>query len=510
MAKNPPKNKEKHIWIVLSLLFVIFAALLRFLMLDNKPIHFDESINMWFVRRIWEDGYFTYDPTNYHGPLYFYLIHFIQLFTGFDFLSTRWVASIFSFLTLILLWWGPEKERKALRWAAVFLLFSPAMSFYGRSGIHESSFVFFQVVGFLSFHYLVVRDFKKFWWYFAAGLFGMMALKETFVVLILAWIPAAVVCWYFNRRQYPLKTWGRDLALSFQREDVYVPVLFIFLIFVGVYSGFGAHFKGLADFFVALMPWLKTGVGGAGHQKEFLHWTKLMGSYEYATLAGFVLGVLCILKNPWIRFYFFFSLVLWFIYSWIPYKTPWCLISVMWPFAIVAGFGCDELFNRLRSWKKPAMGVVLAAVFAAEFGQMYKIVFQDPIDMGHPYVYVNSTYQMKEFISKVQGLIAEQPLLREHTIQIGAEESWPFPIVFIKFYNLNYQKYGIDVAKDALIYIVDTHDKIIFEEKLKENADKYANFLLETRQGRAKTLVYVKKEFFENRFSWPLLKVGEL
>ncbi len=498
------KTRENLFAIGLTTIFLIVALLLRFLMLDNKPIHFDESINMWFVKKIWEQGYFTYDPTNYHGPLFFYLVHFFQLFTGFDFLSTRIVASVFSFLTLVLLWFGPKDQRTPLRWAAVLLLFSPAMGFYGRSGIHESSFVFFQVLTILSMHFFVARDFKKFWWYFSAGLFGMMALKETFVIWILALLPTIAISYVLFGDRKSAKKSLSELKTSFKTESISFPLLIILLIFGGIFTGFGRNPKGLADFFIALMPWLKTGIGGSGHQKEFLYWAKIIWQNDFAILSGFTLGLVFVRKNPWLVFYSLFAVISWLIYSLIPYKTPWCIISVLWPFAMAAGFGCNELMARIG---RPARAGVVSGLFiltTLQSMQMYRLQFRDPIDMDHAYVYVNATYQMKEFIAKVQGLLEKNPLFREKTLQIGAEEPWPFPIVFSKFYKLNYQKYLDHVEPEAWIYFVDSKDKTLFESKLVRK-ELYKYFELETRQSRAKTRVYLQKEFFEGLFSWPLL-----
>lgn len=512
IADFKKKVSDNPLLVGLSLLFLIAASLSRFVLLGNKPIHFDESINMWFVQRIWEEGFFTYDPTNYHGPLMFYFIQLAQLFTGFDYLSTRWVAAIFSFLSLVILWFGPLAQRQALRWAAVFLLFSPAMGFFGRSGIHESTFVFFQILGFLSFHFLVARDLKKFWWLFTASLLGMMALKETFVVLILALLPAFFIVWLTERSSLGLKKWTQDLLKSFQQRDVYLPVLGMFLIFIGIYSGFGAHPQGLKDFFVALVPWLKTGVQGSGHEKEFFHWSKLMTNFEFAILIGFFCSLPFLRKNKWIRFYFIFTFFLWLIYSLIPYKTPWCLISILWPFAILAGFAMQELFHKLTGWKSLPIYAALLFLFWAEALRMKEVLYQTPINMGHPYVYVNSTYQMKEFVEKTQNLIQENPLLREQTIQVGTEESWPVPIVFYKFYNLSYFRTDARIEPDALMYMVDQKDQQVIEKKLKElqQAALYQVFVLDVRQSRTPILIYLKKNYFQNKFSWELKDVGAL
>jgi uncharacterized protein (TIGR03663 family) len=510
MSKILGNHKEKRVWIVVGILFAAISIFLRFYMLGNKPIHFDESINMWFVQRIWEDGFFRYDPTNYHGPLLFYLIQIAQLFTGNDFVSTRVVASLFSVLTGIILWWGPQKERTALRWASLFLLLSPAFGFYGRSGIHESAFVFFQVLGFLSFHYLVTKEFTKFWWFFAAALLGMMALKETFVILILAWIPAAGLMLFVNRKAFNRKAIQNELLASLRSQQVSVPLIFMLIFFVALYTGFGANMKGLADFFIALMPWLKTGVAGNGHEKEFFHWTKFMGQYEFLTVAGFTIALIFARKNRWVWFYGTFAFFNWLIYSLIPYKTPWCLISIFWPFAILAGFGLAAAKEL-----KTVRAIVFPVLFILALAQskvFYEIQFKAPIDMEHPYVYVNSTYQMKDFITGVQQILDAEPLLRERPIQIATEESWPLPIVLARSYGLSYQKLAVEVAPDALIYFVDEKDETLLDEGLKaqNKTDSYSKFYLSVRQGRAQILVYLQKDFLVKRNVWDLQPKGSL
>src|SRR5437660_2547945 len=56
-------------WMILAL-----AAFLRFFLLGIKPPHFDEGINGWFVDQVIKNGFYSYDPTNYHGPLHFYVL----------------------------------------------------------------------------------------------------------------------------------------------------------------------------------------------------------------------------------------------------------------------------------------------------------------------------------------------------------------------------------------------------------------------------------------------------
>ena len=64
-------------WLILGL-----AAFLRFFLLGIKPPHFDEGINGWFVDQVLHNGFYRYDPTNYHGPLHFYVLLLSSLSSG--------------------------------------------------------------------------------------------------------------------------------------------------------------------------------------------------------------------------------------------------------------------------------------------------------------------------------------------------------------------------------------------------------------------------------------------
>src|ERR1041385_1132898 len=64
-------------WII-----IVLGAFLRFLLLGMKPPHFDEGINGWFVDQMVRTGFYRYDPTNYHGPLHFYILFLFQALFG--------------------------------------------------------------------------------------------------------------------------------------------------------------------------------------------------------------------------------------------------------------------------------------------------------------------------------------------------------------------------------------------------------------------------------------------
>src|SRR5471032_1783048 len=81
-------------------LIVALGALLRLFLLGIKPPHFDEGINGWFVDQMVKNGFYKYDPTNYHGPLHFYVLFLSQTLLGRNVWALRLPLALMSLATV--------------------------------------------------------------------------------------------------------------------------------------------------------------------------------------------------------------------------------------------------------------------------------------------------------------------------------------------------------------------------------------------------------------------------
>src|ERR1041384_4107561 len=120
-------------WAIIGL-----AVFLRFLLLGMKPPHFDEGINGWFVDQVVKNGFYRYDPTNYHGPLHFYVLLLFEDLFG----RTLWALRLPVVLVSIICVWlmfkfEPLVGRNVTRLAALAMAVSPGFIFYGRYSINE-------------------------------------------------------------------------------------------------------------------------------------------------------------------------------------------------------------------------------------------------------------------------------------------------------------------------------------------------------------------------------------
>src|SRR2546427_6937721 len=130
------------VWLILGL-----AVFLRFFLPGIKPPHFDEGINGWFVDQMVKNGFYRYDPTNYHGPLHFYVLLLSQTLFGRNVWALRLPVVLVSIgCVWLALKFEPLIGRNVSRLAALAMAGSPGFVFYGRYSIHEGWLGLFSVM----------------------------------------------------------------------------------------------------------------------------------------------------------------------------------------------------------------------------------------------------------------------------------------------------------------------------------------------------------------------------
>lgn len=147
-ARDAAAEEKKFdvMWLASSALVTAIAVFLRFFWLGLKPFHHDEGVNGYFLRTLFDDGVYKYDPSNYHGPtLYYFTLAFTKVF-GLETLPVRWSVAIFGVLIVVLaLFLKRYIGKTGALFAALLLALSPGMVYISRYFIHEISFVFFSM-----------------------------------------------------------------------------------------------------------------------------------------------------------------------------------------------------------------------------------------------------------------------------------------------------------------------------------------------------------------------------
>jgi uncharacterized protein (TIGR03663 family) len=333
-------------WIIVGL-----GAFLRFFLLGIKPPHFDEGINGWFVDQMVKNGFYRYDPTNYHGPLHFYILFVCQTLLGRNVWAIRLpvvLASIFSIhLTMK---FEPFVGRNVSRLAALAMAISPGFVFYGRYSIHEVWLLLFSMLFILGLFGLWRRGTVDYLWCAGMGLAGMILTKETYIIHVACALLAVFVTW-LSHQLTPLSD-AKPARQTWTYLDLLVLSVTAIAVIIFFYSGTFLNWPGVTGLWKTYEAWFKTGTQGAGHGKEWYYWLELILRYEQPIGLGLLLAIGCqFLRHLGLRYLAIYGAGTLAAYSIVEYKTPWCIISIAWPFLFI--FGAVLLFGPIK-WLKVA------------------------------------------------------------------------------------------------------------------------------------------------------------
>jgi len=549
-------------------LILLLAAIIRVAFLDIKPPHFDEGINGWFCDQMAKTGYYAYDPTNYHGPLHFYVLFVSLHLFGRNLWALRLPVVLASLLTMFWIFlFRPFFSRTVCYLAALGMAISPGFIFYDRYSIHESWLVLFLIVTFWGILGISTSREPRYFWGFILGLSGMILTKETYIIHLAAFAAAGLV----------LSRLGRSLALPAgalpagerlpagalpagalpagalqagtlsagalpvgrgsvraglkrdrrPRRDVRHIIgatLIGVTLIIFFYSGNFRYWRGLEGLYRTFLPWTKTAVDAAGHGKPdfdllplvppFLahfpvlgalanfklnwYWIRLLLDYEWFAVAGVFFSFRFLMGgNPALRFLAIYGLATLLAYSIVPYKTPWCIISIAWPFLFLGAALLEFIAKRLN---RLVAVLVALPLFAHAAWKSYDLNFVKFDNAKERYVYVQTFRDFRTFVDPILEKGAKNPELKPKLSGLVLLSSYfPIPWVLGEFPNIGY--YNMDNAwpqkLDADFIVVDEEKSDKLEKGLK---DRYFAKDFRLRDGMDECRAYFRYDTFRDIF----------
>lgn len=496
--------KKTKDWPLLAILGI--GLLSRLLFLALRPTHFDEGIDGWWVDQMIANGFYSYDPLNYHGPFPFYFEFASKLLFGRNLWALRIPSVCFGMGAVYMLTRFKEFLGKPTAYGAALLMaVSPAMVFYSRYTPHEIGLLFFSVMSSYGYlRYIEVRD-RKSLFYLGLGIAGMATTKETFIINTVCFILAILTLRPFEilfkirpaMDSNPLKT-------KFNFKDLLDASLVSVLFFVIFYSGFFMHGEGIIDFFRAFISWTKTGTKGSGHDKPFWYWIENFKRYEIASFLGLVwcLKVLDPIWSAktrqahWVRLFAICGMGTLLAYSIIPYKTPWCIIQLLWPFYIVLASG----FSEIASYGKKAQVVALAGfliLVTVEGALASRLTFFHSSDETEPYVYVQTFPETEVAMEKLRGLVEEDINNYYLNIKVFKEDTWPIPWLLADFPHVDWLSHTVIPNPDAPVIMADLKIRGQIEGHLTK---PYYYMIFRMRSSQDESIFYFDADKFRKYF----------
>ncbi len=437
-------------WMPIAFLMILAIALgLRLPKLADRPMHHDEANQAYRFGTLLEEGSYEYDADDHHGPTLYYLTLPVAWLTGaktFAETSETTYRILPVLFGLLLILCTPLLRRGigsgAVLTAAFLTAISPAMAYYSRFYIQETSLIFFTFLAIAAGWYAWKNESRG--WTIVCGLsLGLMfATKETAIITYAALFGSAVLCAMTSRKvKVPLTS----LLLAAGCAVVIAFVLF---------SSFFTNLTGPLESIIAFKGYFARGAGvNTDHVHPWTFYLSMLIRPEGLTFGLGWVGVIAILRKKipahchlgLARFIMFYTLLLTLAYSVLSYKTPWCILSFLHGWILLAGIGVAALFGAAQRGRMPRLqfAVLLALLLVLVLGTYrlaHRTVFRYAADPRNPYVYAHTAPDFKNLVRRLGELEAVSPKGRDLYIQVIADpkEMWPLPFYLRRFPNTGY------------------------------------------------------------------------
>jgi uncharacterized protein (TIGR03663 family) len=439
--------------IVAVFLASILALALRLPRLSERPMHNDEGVNAIKFRELWEHNSYKYDPTEFHGPSLYYATLVVERLTGaptfeqFSEARLRMVTVLFGIgLILLVPLLIDGLGKTATIWAALLTAVSPAFVFYSRDYIHEMLLIFFTFLAIASgWRYWRTR--KLAWALLAGTGVGLMwATKETFIITLGAAGIALAVNHFWNRN---LDASG--LPINARRLNLgHVAAAFGICLFVWLLM--------FTSFFRTYSSWFHRAAGDSAHIHPWhFYFERLLFFHVHngpiwseglifilaliGAIAAFARKGLSDANASFVRFLALYTFALTAAYSFISYKTPWCLLNFWQGMILLAGVGAAVLIHAARfQWAKSAAAILLLAGAAQLAAQTWQAAITSAADRHNPYVYAQTSTDILKLTRQVEALARISPSGNAMQINVISPEGeyWPLPWYFRRFEHVGW------------------------------------------------------------------------
>ena len=503
------------------------AAILRIIFLGMKPPHFDEGINGWFVDQMVKNGFYRYDPTNYHGPLHFYVLFVMETIFGRNIYALRMPVVALSILCVwLMLKFEPFVGKNISRLAAFAMAISPGFVFYGRYSIHEIWLQLFTMLFILGLIGLWRRGTTNYLWCFGMGLTGMILTKETYIIHVGCAVAALFVAW-ITHLMNPVPN-VRPVKQTWTYMDLLVIVAVGAFAIIFFYSGTFFNWPGLKGLYQTFQTWFKTGSNGNGHEKPWHYWLGLIFRYEQPILFALPFSIYAglFIKNITIRFLAIFGMGSLLAYSIVNYKTPWCIIAFGWPLLFVFGSVLLIVPKKYRlsstaagtapasaspakeadAKAEASMAKMMVWSYYGSIGILLCLSLALSIRLNYfrcstfeePYVYVQTYNDIYKLTNPLLTLAKQDPTNYQLTGHLIRTSTYPFPWILGDFTRVGYYEAGNMPGNVDGDFLIVQQDKIAEVEGKMHGS--YFTDLLTIRPYQDTSKLYLNTKVFQSFF----------
>jgi len=357
------------------------------------------------------------------------------------------------------------------------------------------------------------------------GITGMILTKETYIIHLgcaLLALPMA----YASTMIVGVED-SKPAAQKWNSVDLAIVILTGIGAIVFFYSGTFFHWNGLKDLFRTFHAWFETGSSGHGHEKPWYYWLNLIARYEWPVCAGLILCAFSFLFQTFaLRFLAIMGVGTFMAYSIIHYKTPWCIISIIWPLLFIFGAFVVTVPRK----QMVASTIVASILLLVSFCYAISLNFfrcssfieanwdSNPVFTKHapfvnvrpltanireffhaePYVYVQTYNDIYKLTTPLLELAHRDPRFYHLVGHIIRPSPYPLPWILGDFPQIGYYEHDNNPAKLDADFLLVEQSKI--DEVEKKLRDSYYTEPLTIRPYQDTSKLYLRASVFQGFF----------
>lgn len=429
---------------------ILLAVFLRFYDLTDKPLHTDEAVNALKFKSLLEDGNYKYDPSEYHGPSLYYLTLIPSLLRSektladTDELTLRSVTAAGGILLILFIFlMRKEAGFEFVFFAALITIISPIVNYYSRYYIHETLLVSFTFCGLISL-YLYASNFKLNWIILAGFFLGLaFATKETFIIRLSALVLSAIIVRLFRVNS------TKNIKINYLHWSGFAATFL--LVSITLFTSFFSNPQGIIDAITTFTNYFTKAGNNAEHIQPWYYYFSLVfyNALNGAVLSEFILvvfaipGIIFSIRNRngslfhlIMLFLSFFTIIVTIVYSVVPYKTPWLMLTFWQGIIFLAAYGLMQLLKTIKGKLFKTLFIVfITMVFAHLSVQIYLTSYKYPSNTANPYTYSQPQSDLVNAIRTIEKITGPLEKGSEVYMSVTApgHEYWPLPWYLRKY-----------------------------------------------------------------------------
>lgn len=494
---DPPADLFERWFVPIALGILLIAAALRLPELALNPFHHDEGVNGFFTTNLVRNGTYRYDPENYHGPSLYYLALVSEIVLGLTTEAMRLVPALFGIalvgFTLLL-----RRYLGALPvlGAAALLATSPGAVYVSRYFIHESLVVAFSVALVVAVVAYLDRRTPKYLLAAAVAAALLFTTKESALITVLVLLIAVGVANVYlglranqsgvrvdarprttARGRQPDSVWIDGVeyrraapgvgparavrALSIPGEHLAGAVVVFLVIYILLFSSFFTNFpQGISDSFAAYVIWFQR--GDTTQVQPIYQYLAWMFPIDAAILVlGIVGGLVAAIRVPsrlWV------VVGLWALgitaaLSIPQYKTPWIILNMLPPLALLAGLAIDQVW-RSRRFRLVAPGILGVAVLYSGYFAV-DLNYNRYDDEAYPYVFVHSTRDMLRLVDDIEAIAERAGTGTQTGVVVTSPQYWPLPWYFRHWPRAGFFGSIVDTEEAVIVGAIEQEAELV-------------------------------------------------